>query len=147
MTHFEWDQALETSCEPIDTRHESLFNIASGLHKIAEQNPQDQDAITEAVYGVVGSVVDSFREEEALMREYDYPGIDRHRTLHRRLAADVLDFAAHYLYGEDLEPAQLAFLVEKWLRRHILRYDMRMVAFIEHAKSARWAVESPRSRA
>jgi hemerythrin len=136
MVYFAWDPALETGQEMLDAEHKSLFALANTLEAAIEERPDDQSAVADAVYGLIGYVVEHFNDEEALMREYRYPVSGPHRALHERLSTETLAITARYMNGEDVMPAELAPLVCIWLTDHIRVHDMALVTFLQSADAA-----------
>ena len=130
MTYFEWDPALETGHPKIDTQHKALFELVNGLQTAVEQHADDENAVADAIYGLCGYVVEHFRDEEALMVEYHYPGLGLHRALHERLTGETLSLMARYINGEDIAPEQLAPMMADWLKNHMLQNDMEMAKFV-----------------
>lgn len=137
MAYYEWDRALETGDELIDAQHRSLFALANALALASEHAFDDGDAVTDAVYGLAGYVVEHFHDEEQLMESFGYPGTGAHRARHEAFASDVLAFTSRFMNGEEFAPEQLASLVTDWLTTHIMLYDMEAVAFMKYAASVK----------
>jgi hemerythrin len=142
VSYFPWDPALETGNPTLDSEHKSLFALANALETAIENTPDDQGAVSDAVYGLIGYVVEHFNDEEEIMREYRYPLAGPHRSLHEQLSAETLSITARYMNGEDVTPAQLAPLVCMWLRDHIQVHDMALVGYIETVDANRRAAAS-----
>ena len=130
MEKFEWDPRFETGFEKIDDQHKSLFQLANHLQQAVDRGLDDPDAVADAVYGLVGYVVEHFRDEEALMAQIHYPGAGPHRALHEQLSAETMGITARYFAGEDVTPSQLAPLVCRWLTEHIPVHDAAMVTYL-----------------
>jgi hemerythrin len=130
MAYYEWDPALETGNELIDTQHQGLFALANALALAVDSVPADEDAVADAVYGLAGYVVEHFRDEEELMDSFGYPGLQGHKAQHEAFAAEVMSFTARFMSGADIAPQQLASSVTSWLTIHIMQSDMDAVSFI-----------------
>lgn len=142
MTYFAWDPKLATGCEAIDKQHQGLFDLANALERAIEQDSDDEEALANAVYGLVDYVVEHFKDEESYMEEHHYPGIGPHRALHEQLAAETLGLTARYINGEKLAPKELAPMVCDWLTGHIMRHDMAVVEFVERSNAVASGVGS-----
>jgi hemerythrin len=138
MTYFEWDSALETGHETIDTQHKALIELVNELQRAVDQHSGDENAVADAIYGLCGYVVEHFRDEEALMAQYHYPQLGLHRALHERLTAETLDMMMRYTKGEDIAD-QLAPIMCDWLKNHMMQNDMEMAKFVMHASMAHHA--------
>jgi len=130
MERFEWDPRLETGFAQIDDQHRSLFKLANELQRAIDDHSDEPDAVADAVYGLIGYVVEHFRDEEALMAQIHYPGAGPHRALHEQLSAETMGITARYFAGEDVTPSQLAPLVCRWLTEHIPVHDAAMVTYL-----------------
>jgi len=137
VSYFAWDRALETGHPILDSEHQSLFALANKLDAAIENSPDDAGTVSDAVYGLIGYVVEHFHDEEAIMREYRYPMAGPHRSLHEQLSAETLSVTARYFNGEDVTPEELAPLVCTWLRDHIQVHDMALVEYIESIEASR----------
>jgi hemerythrin-like metal-binding protein len=135
MRHFEWDPSLKTGCEEVDEQHQSLFALANALERAIDAHEDDSGAVSDAVYGLVGYVVEHFADEERLMMECGYPGVGPHRALHEQLNAQTLEVLARYTNGETDHPDELAPLVCDWLTNHIDGHDKSFVEF-KHRQDA-----------
>jgi hemerythrin len=129
MAYFDWDPALETGHAEIDAQHRRLFALANALHEATEKDTGDEDAVADAVYGLVGYVAEHFADEEALMDACAYSPANWHKTLHRDLTAETMRFTARFMNDEDVTPVMLALFLVDWLQNHILKEDMRFVEF------------------
>ena len=130
MERFEWDPRLETGFAQIDDQHQSLFKLANELQRAIGEHSDEPDAVADAVYGLIGYVVEHFRDEEALMAKMQYPGTGPHRSLHEQLSAETMGITARYFAGEDMTPSELAPLVCRWLTEHIPVHDVAVVAYM-----------------
>jgi hemerythrin-like metal-binding protein len=137
MRHFEWDPALETGNHDVDEQHQSLFALANQLERAMNSHDDDSGAVSDAVYGLVGYVVEHFADEEQIMMECGYPGVGPHRALHEQLNAQTLEVLARYTNGETETPDELAPLVCDWLTNHIERHDKSFVEFMVRNDAAR----------
>ena len=146
MRHFAWDPALETGCVDIDDQHRGLFDLANALESAIDARAgghADEEAVANAVYGLVDYVVEHFEDEQHLMDRYRYPGRGPHRALHEQLSAETLGILARYTNGEELAPSELAPLVCGWLTGHVAQHDRSVVAFVERIDARLKAVPDP----
>lgn len=129
MAHFDWDPALETGHEDIDSQHRQLFALVNALQEALARDDADPDVVEDAVYSLTEYVVQHFADEEALMDACAYPHEDRHKTLHRDLTAETMRLTARFMNREDVTSEELAPFLVRWLRGHIREEDMRFVEY------------------
>jgi hemerythrin len=129
MAHFDWDPALETGHEDIDSQHRQLFALANALQEALARDDADPDVVEDAVYSLTEYVVQHFADEEALMDACAYPHENRHKALHRDLTAETMRLTARFMNREDVTPEELALFLVRWLRGHIREEDMRFVEY------------------
>lgn len=129
MAHFDWDPALETGYEDIDSQHRQLFALANALQEALARDDAGRDVVEDAVYSLTEYVVQHFADEEALMDACAYPHENWHKTLHRDLTAETMRLTARFMNREDVTPEELAPFLVRWLQGHIREEDMRFVEY------------------
>ena len=145
MTLYEWNPALETGNALIDDQHRGLFALANQLaDAIASCTlnddglcKEDEDTLANAIYGLTDYCVEHFGDEEDLMQASEYPQLPTHRSLHEQLSGTTLKNAACYFNDEGIVPESLAPFFAEWLSNHILKEDMRFVAYLRERETAR----------
>ncbi len=132
MTHFPWDSRLDTGEEMIDTQHQSLFLLADALQDAVLSDEPDDDAMEDALYRLSDYCVEHFSEEEEFMLSEEYPDLEPHQALHRKLTSRTLQMMTRYFNGEGgLNPEAVAPFVTSWLTEHIEQADMRFVEYLK----------------
>jgi hemerythrin len=125
---YKWSEKFELGVRTIDEQHKCIFDLANTLHETGARS--EGRAIVETVILEMGSYVDEhFEEEEALMEELHYPGLEEHRLVHQEMQAKVRGLAERFEAGE-VEPPEVHFLVVSWLLKHITQEDLRIGEFI-----------------
>lgn len=130
MTFFPWSDDYLVHVRVIDNDHKDLVEIVNNLHTCIK-NGESRVEIGRVISNLVTYVSDHFAREEALMEEYDYPGITEHKRMHRRLARTV--HAIRKLFGEDpaqIDPVKLLSFLKSWLVNHILEEDVSYVPYM-----------------
>ncbi len=135
MPFAQWDHSLETGDVRVDTQHRQLFSLVNDLHDaVVEQRAQE--LIEEVLYRMMHYAGTHFRDEEALMAEWDYPDTARHQMLHRQFTKDTKRLSEEFLDGEPIMSMTLSLYLHDWLTSHILGEDMRLVEHINMRKTA-----------
>ena len=116
-----WQPALSVDIGFIDKQHQYLINLINRVHSAIEAN--DAAEIVEALLDMQRYSQVHFREEEELMHRHEYPGLERHRELHRGFIRKTERFL------DEIEKTPLAVSTEMsrylmdWLGVHIQTVD------------------------
>lgn len=129
MSFFPWSDEYSVHFRVIDNDHKDLVNTVNALYDaIAEAGDRAQVGQT---LGQLASYVDAhFAREEQLMEEYGYPGLAKHKRLHRHLARTV--HAIRKVFAENpraIDPNKLLNFLRKWLIHHILEQDTKYAPY------------------
>ena len=113
-----WDESLDIGVEAMNSEHRDILDLMNRIF----------DA---SAAGQLGDVCTRhFAEEEAYMRNVQFPGIDAHCRLHQKLLGRYTEYAAEIkARGGETDPGFFNFL-KFWLSSHIKGID---VKYAEHA--------------
>jgi hemerythrin len=141
-----FDDSLRTGLAVIDDQHIWLFELAdrvcrkTGECELVDEQPRDSagdscgprvdDAVTEAVYGLVDYATEHFADEEGIMREAGYPLVGVHASLHSELGRQLAGFVVQYVNGDGVPAEQIALFFVAWLTTHIMHHDMEFVGWL-----------------
>lgn len=131
MALLRWDAKYLLGQAQIDDEHQRLFELINSFY---DAFMLDHDRAT--VRGLLGRLVEHiqlhFANEEALMQESGFPGLDGHRGQHQKLLEQVLEVSAKF-QDRSVNPTHDTVLVlRNCLGDHILRHDL---VFGAHLKS------------
>jgi hemerythrin-like metal-binding protein len=132
MPELNWDESKSVGFAAIDEQHKVLFGIFNTLCR-AMDTGQEWPTVNRAVTELLDYTVTHFRDEERLMRYYNYPDIVRHLAEH----AAFLDKVGQFEFGKMMRDPGLAneifmFLTD-WLVEHISTVDVDMGKFIRQS--------------
>lgn len=121
-----WSPDLEIGHTAVDNQHRKLFDLAATL--VLDNNI---GRVMAALAALSDYVVVHFRDEEKLMAEIGFPGIEAHRRQHEifksRLAKVYQNAGALGIVGIADEVREL---VNEWLTNHIMVADREYSAYI-----------------
>lgn len=80
---FVWREEYEIGVEAIDREHQRLFKIINKIFSIKDQDKDSHWACQEGLKYFKTHALNHFNEEEAYMASIDYPGLEKHRQIHR----------------------------------------------------------------
>lgn len=133
MAFFEWTDELSIGVEQIDSQHKKLIGIINEFYK-AINNGSSEDAIRTAVGNLINYVGTHFADEEKIMEENNYPEIELHKQIHRRLTESVLDYAQKLGAGQKILNLDMAIFLKGWLENHIAQTDKKIGLFLASQK-------------
>ncbi len=128
----EWDPTLEVGVEAIDEQHKELFRR---LDRLLQAMHAHQGAVEVGrLLDYLGEyVVAHFGEEEAVMRDRDYPGYPAHKAEHEAFLKDFQMLRAEYLSSGPTAVIAIRVTnrVTAWLREHIYRIDRALGQYLQ----------------
>ena len=135
MPIMSWDQSLDVGIPAMNREHQDILEV---MNKIYDAKAQGQEG--EFINGLVsklGSVcVHHFRDEEALMEQMAYPGIELHKQLHAKLLGQFSEHAKAIQLAGGRPTDEFFHFLKFWLTAHIKGIDMKYAA---HAAPSRVA--------
>lgn len=133
MTFFEWTDELSIGVELIDSQHKRLIEIINEYHE-AVQSGRSEQAVRIAIGNLINYAGTHFSAEEKLMQEHNYPQLELHRQMHKRLTEDVIRFAEKLGAGKQIFSLELAIFLKGWLENHIAQTDKKIGLFLADKK-------------
>jgi len=130
MSYFPWSDEYSVHLRVIDNDHKDLVFIVNALHD-AICHGSTRSQIGQIIGNLAKYVDEHFRREEALMETYGYPGLARHRRLHRQLARTV--HGIRIIFGKKpnlIDPGRFLNFLRDWLIHHILEEDTKYAPYL-----------------
>jgi hemerythrin-like metal-binding protein len=141
-----FDESLRTGLTAIDEQHIGLFELAARVCRmtgdcVLDDNaphdstgepcgPRVENAVTEAVYGLVDYITEHFADEQQIMHAARYPLADMHAAMHQEMSRQVASFVVQFVNGDGVPAEQIALFFSRWLRDHIMRHDREFVGWL-----------------
>lgn len=129
MSLVEFDQSLLLGLDVIDAQHRRYFHLLRDLIH-TRQNVGDREAVSEALFTLVEYVSEHFRDEEQIMRDAGYPGLEAHRALHAGFVRKILEFYRKHREKEHELKAEVVRYLEEWFVKHVRSEDPKFVPFV-----------------
>ena len=117
-----WRREYECGDPVIDAQHQALFSDANCLlSAVLQKRPGTEvEALVDAL---VASIAQHFQDEEAVLKNVNYPGAADHANLHRVLLEKSLQLSKHFRAGTLSIGGLFEFLAHEVVARHILQSD------------------------
>ena len=131
-----WSSNLSVGIKVMDDQHQVLIDYLNDFKEISLKAKQGQLSdlrpVKELIEKLITYTLKHFKEEEALMAEYEYPKFKDHLKLHERLVKQVLSFKEKFHDDPILVIPELSSFLSRWLIQHIQGADME---YAQHIKS------------
>lgn len=131
-----WEEEYKIGNEEMDAQHLILFALLNQL-TVNIDSDRAGDCLRD-VMNALGAYIDyHFAHEEALMKAWNYPGLDEHAAKHTQFVAEVKRLQA---MAQDADPHKAAIRVRAfvldWLLGHILGSDVEYARHIAAQSAA-----------
>jgi hemerythrin len=138
MSLFEWKAEYSVGNPEIDLQHRQIFRMAGELHG-AMVNGLGNDVVEVLLDKVVAYTRHHFASEECLMKESAYPGYEKHRADHEKLAVQIAEFQEKIKDRKVAVAVELIRFLRDWLDHHIHGADLKLGIYLRSrlATSAR----------
>lgn len=127
----EWTDDFSVGVSELDEQHKRLMFMINRLNE-AMRLGEGRRVIDQILRGLEEYVDRHFSNEEAYMEAGQYPELNRHKDVHRRLTAKVKDFAERYEQGDTNVIFELPDFLAKWLQNHILKTDKQYAPYVKN---------------
>ena len=143
---FDWATNMETGDPAIDKQHKQLFKIGRDLEQLIRI--QCIGVTDKQLLDIVCELRDytgyHFYEEERMMQEMNYPGINSHKKFHKRCSEYVVKLDLPKIKADPLKQLKLMKdEVQDWIMGHVLNEDRDMIAaYQKYLKNSLLALQS-----
>jgi len=120
LEKFVWEDKLSVGVDEMDKQHQTLIVKINSL--IDQLEAGDTGKILSSFEELAGFVVQHFTEEEQLMANAGFPGLEGHKLIHKNLLEQVGGFKGEIESG-DLDSKKLVNFLKFWLTSHIMGID------------------------
>jgi len=123
---YAWDDAYSLGIPLLDREHKKLLNLVntflSSIH-----TKDEQSAIILTFDNLLKYTNEHFKNEEAFMKEHNYPDLKEHKKIHSKLTKQVIQLNENkkYVFSDNIAD----FLIS-WLTDHILGTDKKYAEYI-----------------
>lgn len=117
MQTVKWEQDMMLGVSEMDDAHQAFFADLGELLNMPD------DTFGPAFLALVGKVEVDFRDEETLMEEIDYPGLQGHCEQHARVLSALHHVVPHVMDGDIALGREAAELLPQWFLFHLSTMD------------------------
>jgi len=129
MSVFRWSFDLHgIGIEEIDQQHRRMVELANELY-VAMIQLKNEKLYKQKLDELAEFSLQHFEQEEMLMVEAGYPGLEHHRLEHLELTRQLAEFAGGFRIGRDLGSGELITFLTGWLISHSENSDRQFGLF------------------
>ncbi len=125
----DWQDAYRISVQTMDSQHRRLFELAGSV--LSTMNGRAKLVDTAGAFDrLIEFARHHFREEEALLEQYEYSDLEVHGRQHEKLIAEITDMRLTLEDGNGMNNQRFRDFFGEWLINHILSEDMKYGPFL-----------------
>lgn len=129
MAVIKWRDSYDTGIKAVDEEHRKLVDQIEAMYKcIRDKEPQE--TVERVLTEIVEYTQTHFSNEESLMEEKEYPGVEEHRAQHLSLIAEVGEYKERLLQNFPDGRQELYRFLREWLINHIMESDKAFGDFV-----------------
>ncbi len=118
-----WHESYDCGEPTIDQEHRKLFELANALIDATFKRATSPEAFDAALGKLLGHVVHHFADEEAILAQHHYAGLEAHAQAHKRLVERALQLRDAAAAGGVTVGELVDFLADEVVARHMLKTD------------------------
>ena len=123
VVRLNWQEAYECGQPTIDREHRELFEMANVLIDAAFKSESSPQSFMTALEKLWALIAQHFADEEALLEQYGYKGLDLHRRAHAALLARAGQIKASTVAGKSTLGDLVEFLANNVVAQHLFKED------------------------
>lgn len=125
---FEWREEYRTNIQSFDEDHKKLFKCADDFFKKLSLK---EDVDVEGLFRFLGAYAERhFSDEEQLMMQYSFPGLEQHQLEHRQFFDEISEVKNLHRNGSFRCGVEYIKFLRDWVIRHILTTDRQYGKFL-----------------
>ena len=126
MPVIEWSTSYSVNNEAMDGQHQRLFTAVNELYDSMNSAEPDARQARQCIKFLTEYARTHFADEESLMRDRNYGGLEAHQAEHARLLERLRGFERRITEGTResfVADDMILFLLGDWLLDHVLSSD------------------------
>ena len=129
MAFIEWEYKYSTLHDKLDNEHRVLFDTINDLYK-AMSVGQGHLLVSDILKKLYEYACTHFHNEEEVMREAGYDGLDAQIEQHKFFAGKLFEFMKDARDGKRILHIDVAVFLKDWITNHILKVDSKLKTII-----------------
>ncbi len=136
-----WSDTYRLGISNIDRQHQKLFDIVGEIFSLKDHDDVKEEIRT-ILYELHEYIQIHFRDEEAYMKEIEYPELEHHKQLHKKIVEHVAAITKNS-DRLDILQTKMRVIAKRALVDHILHEDMKIKEYQKSYKRSKKVVDEP----
>lgn len=124
-----WNEEWASGNRAIDEAHKTLLRLANGIVSMMQQDAS-REKLIHAYDELLAHVESHFKEEEAILRQVEYPSGLFHERFHQHLLLKGLQLKKMLAEGNVVKSDMIMFLMDEIIVGHLLTEDVKFVPWL-----------------
>ncbi|MCX7984839.1 MAG: bacteriohemerythrin [Bacteroidetes bacterium] len=130
MPLIQWTSDLSVNVSKFDTQHKRLIDLINELHDAMKVGKGNQ-ILHKILEDMMQYTKTHFADEEALMKQYNYPGYTIQKIQHDKFVQELQDLQRKLLSNTTTLTMEVMNFLKQWLTNHIQKTDKAYAPFFE----------------
>ena len=117
-----WEERFSVGIREFDQHHKILFEMINSLI-FAQEDKRDPDIIKNSLEQLRSYTIFHFVAEEAMMKHFEFEGLDEHIAEHEALLEQVVEYQERIAANDGVTIDELLNFLAGWLLDHTLGLD------------------------
>ncbi len=122
-----WDERYKLGVDVIDEQHEKLFSLVNRLYRLEDKKNISQD-IKDILHEFNDYINTHFKAEEEYMESIEYPQLQEHKEMHKKLTDFILSIINMPAKPEIIK-SKMRIVAKRVLIEHIIHEDSKIKLF------------------
>ena len=117
-----WEERFSVGIREFDQHHKILFEMINSLI-FALEDKRDRDVIKNTLEQLRSYTIFHFVAEEAMMKHFEFEGLDEHVAEHEELLQQVMEYQDRIAAKDSVSIEEILNFLAGWLLDHTLGLD------------------------
>lgn len=126
-----WNEKLTSGCKSLDKQHKYIFIITNHLHK-KFINGADVKLINQLIFLIKRHLHYHFDYEEKLLKESNYPYIERHKKAHEDLKERLDKLSNSFIGEKEVYHDFINFIEKDFIEEHMQKEDIYYFTYVKN---------------
>lgn len=122
MARLKWTDDYSVNISSVDLQHQKLFEIINSFYNSLKEK-HNKDALLIAIIELKRYTVYHFDTEEALMKQYNFIGLRKHKEEHDIFRKKIEEVEKNVTQGKMVLSLSITGFLETWIKSHIQGSD------------------------
>ncbi len=129
MARLIWHKSYSVNINTIDTQHKKLFEFI-GVFYDSLKEKKNSEALLKIVQELKKYTIYHFSTEEALMKQYNFIGLKKHKAEHDYFKMKIDSIEDRMKQGKLVLSLSVTDFIEEWIEKHIAVSDKEYSVFL-----------------